>query len=225
MIIVSKKLLLSFSLIFFVFKGVFSQQDIDYQKNKREFNKLTFFNYRALNVGEVSSGVVTINGDFKNPLFQPYFRIGYKRFITKSINIGVTYNKFNIAYENLFNKGYMSFDANLEFLFSPLKRFSPFIYLGSGYNAANYFESTSIKAQGAVGFEYIIFDGVGMRIFGEYNHNFDDKLDGLVSGESNDVLYRVGIGFNLYFGGNKQKEKRLKNIKTVIKSNPILPNS
>ncbi len=49
----------------------------------------------------------------------------------------------------------------------------------------------------------------GLKVFGEYNYDFGDELDGLILGDSNVSFYRLGVGFNFYFGGEKQKQKRL----------------
>ncbi|BAO74598.1 curli production assembly/transport component CsgG [Winogradskyella sp. PG-2] len=180
-----------------------------------------FFDYRGTNAIDAALGTAYFDGDLPDPEFEVYFRIGYKRHITNHLGINVIYNKYNIAFKDVYNEGFMSFDANLEFLFSPYTKFSPFIQAGYGYNANNYFEATSTKAQGALGFEYIVMDGVGFRLFGEYNYSFSDELDGLIAGDSDDTFYRIGFGVNLYFGGKKRKQKLLSRIDTVIQSNLV----
>ena len=92
---------------------------------------------------------------------------------------------------------------------------------GYGYNASNYFETTSDKVQAAAGFEFIVVDGVGLKLFGEYNYSFSDELDGIIAGESDDTFFRMGFGINLYFGGNKRKQRLWSKIDTVIKSNLV----
>jgi hypothetical protein len=196
-------------------------QETKSKDNKKMFDRLTFFDLRGTNAIDAAIGTSVINGDYLDPEFAVYFKIGYKRHITNHLNINLTYNKYNIAYKDLFNEGFMSFDLNLEFLFSPYSEFSPFIQVGYGYNAANYFENTSTKAQGTFGIEYILMDALGVKLFGEYNYMFSDELDGLIAGESDDVLYRIGFGVNLYFGGNKRKQKLLSKLNTVIQSNLV----
>jgi curli production assembly/transport component CsgG len=196
-------------------------QEQDYEKNKKRHSKLAFFDLRGTNAIDVAIGTTFIDGDLPDPEFEIYFRIGYKRQITNHLSLNLTYNKYNLAFKDIYNEGYMSFDANFEFLFSPYKVFSPFIHAGYGYNASNYFESTSTKVQGALGFECIIMDGVGLKLFGEYNYAFSDELDGLIEGETDDAFIRVGFGVNLYFGGNKRKQKLLSQIDTVIQSNLV----
>ena len=72
-----------------------------------------------------------------------------------------------------------------------------------------------------MGIEYIVMDGLGLKFFGEYNYVFSDELNGLIVGESNDTFLRMGLGINLYFGGNMQKQKLLSYLDTVIKSNLV----
>ena len=194
---------------------------INLSENKEAFSKLIFYDYRGTNAGDLALGSAVMNGDYQNPLFEFYFKAGYKRFLSDHFNIGFSFNKYNLAFEDVYDEGFMSFDVNIEYLLYPYKRWSPFIAGGYGFNASNYFNSTSTKVQGAIGIEYIVYGQLGLKLFGEYNYNFGDELDGLEAGASDDVFYRIGFGFNVYFGGKKQKQKRLSEIKTVIKSRPI----
>jgi hypothetical protein len=196
-------------------------QETNYEDNKKMFNRLAFFDYRGTNAIDVAIGTSIINGDIPDPEFAIYFKIGYKRHLTDHLNLNLTYNKYNIAFKDISNEGFMSFDLNLEYLFSPYTKFSPFIQAGYGYNASNYFETTSTKAQGALGIEYIIANGLGIKLFGEYNYMFSDELDGLIVGGTDDTFFRIGFGVNLYFGGGKKKQKRLSKIDTVIQSNLV----
>lgn len=220
MFFTTKRFILS-AILLFSSIGILIAQDRDINKEKRYFKKLSFYDFRGTNAVDAAFGSSVINGDFEDPQFEIYFRIGYKRFINEHVNINFSYNKYNLGFKGLPNEGFMSFDLNIEYLFNPYKRFSPFIYAGAGYNAANYFESTSTKAQGALGLEYMVYDGLGIKLFAEYNYNFDDELDGLIKGESNDTFFRMGLGVNFYFGGNKKRQKLLSNVKTVINSNLI----
>jgi len=213
-----------------VFLAVFSlnficAQETDSNDNKKMFDRLVFFDYRGTNAVDVAIGTATVNGDLQLVSdegvsdYAMYFKIGYKRYITNYINLNLTYNNYNVAFKDGYNEGFMSFDLNLEFLFCPYSKLSPFIQAGGGYNASNNFETTSTKAQGAFGIEYVVTDGLGLRLFGEYNYMFSDELDGLIAGESDDALYRIGFGVNFYFGGKKKKQKLLSKIDTVIQSN------
>ena len=192
-------------------------------KKLNNIEKLIFYDYRGTNAFDVGFGTAVINGDIEDPEFEIYFKAGYKRFITNHVNIGISYNKYNLAFKDVYNEGFMSFDLNLEYIMLPYNRFSPFLFAGGGYNAANYFETTATKVQGGGGIEYIVIDGLGVKLFAEYNYTFTDELDGVIAGAGDDTFFRIGFGFNIYFGGAKKKERRLDTEETVIKSNPIIP--
>ncbi|HLV15314.1 MAG TPA: hypothetical protein VKY41_09055 [Xanthomarina sp.] len=185
--------------------------------NQREFNKL-----RANNVVEGAFGSAVPNGDYPDPMFEVFMRIGYKRYVINHLNINVSYNKFNLAFKDVFNEGFMSFDVNLEATLFPYDKFTPYIYVGGGVHASNYLKTSEAKMQGGVGLEYIISDGVGVKIFSDYNEVFSDEVDGNVYGASNDVYWRMAIGLNFYFGASKRKVKSKRNVPTIINSNQII---
>ena len=137
-----------------------------------------------------------------------------------ALNFG--YHKFNLAFEDVFNEGFMSFDLNLEWYLMPYQTFTPFVFGGAGYHAANYFETTETKIQGGIGFEYLVAERVGIKLFGDYNYLFSDEIDGLIFGETNDAYWRVAFGLNIYFGQFLKKNKIKDKIPTIIKSNPVV---
>lgn len=186
---------------------------------------LSFYDLRGTNVIDLGIGSSIMNGDLVDPLFEIYFHAGYKRYLFPHLNINFSYNKFNLAYDDVYNEGFMSFDLNLETTILPSYRFSPFFYAGGGYNAANYFENTAVKFQGGGGLEYIAVEGLGLKLYADYNYVLSDELDGLIAGASNDVYYRIGFGVNFYFGGIKKKEKILKSQPSIINSNQIIPDN
>ncbi len=204
---------------------MYSQNSNDKELNRRLYKRLAFFDLRGTNTIDLSVGSSIMNGDLPEPEFEIYFKIGYKYHMASHLNLSLSYNKYNLAFKDIYSEGFMSFDLNLEYLMAPYNHFTPFLFVGGGYNAANKFENTSTKVQGGLGLEIIMLEGVGLRFFGEYNYFFSDELDGLIAGESDDVVWRFGFGANFYFGGKKRKEKLLNKIDTVINSNPIIPDN
>lgn len=199
-------------------------QEVDEKNKKSVINRYAFFEHRGSNAIDLAAGSAIMNGDYPSSEFELYFRVGYKHHITSHLNVNITYNKYNVAVKDLYNEGFMSFDFNIEYLLSPFSKVSPFLYVGGGYNASNYFVSTASKAQGGLGIEFILIEGLGLKLFGEYNYTFSDEhLDARIGGASDDTLIRAGLGVNIYFGGNKKKEALRKKMKTVINSNLIIP--
>jgi curli production assembly/transport component CsgG len=178
-----------------------------------------FYDLRGTNVFDVAVGTSVINGDFVDPKFEIYSHLGYKRHLTPHLGIDIGYHKFNLAYVDVYNEGFMSFDLNLELTVLPHNRFSPFIFAGAGLNASNHFKETANKFQGGGGIEYIVSNQFGVKLYTDYNYVLSDTLDGLEAGDSDDTYFRLAIGVNFYFGGSKIKSKKLKGQATVIDSN------
>ena len=176
---------------------------------------------RGSNAVSVAVGSAVMNGDLSDPLFEIYFHAGYKRFLGRQLNINFIYHKFNLAYKDQFNNGFMSFDLSLEFNFMPDNAFTPFIFAGGGLHAANYFTTTNTKIHGGAGVELLVMPRLGLKLFADYNHIFDDELDGLVFGDADDIYWRMGFGLNMYFGGLNKVKKLKKDSPTVIESNLI----
>ena len=193
--------------------------EIDKEDTRR--NERFGENVRGSNAVTIAVGSSVMNSDLPDPLFEIYFHVGYKRFISRLVNINFTYHKFNLANKDSFNNGFMSFDLNLELNFMPDSSFTPFIFAGGGLHASNYFESTLAKVQGGAGVEYLVLPQLGLKLFADYNQIFNDELDGRVFGNSDDVYWRMGLGVNLYFDGLVRNKRYDENLPTVIESNLI----
>lgn len=177
---------------------------------------------RGKNALSIGLGTSIMNGDLANPRFEIYSHIGYKRFLGSAVAINFGYHKFNLSFEDVYNEGFMSFDLNLEWYVTPHKAFTPFIFAGAGYHAANYFETTETKIQVGAGLEYLITERIGVKLFGDYNYLFSDKLEGVIFGESDDAYWRIGLGLNIYFGQFLKLNRIANKIPTVIESNPVV---
>jgi len=178
-----------------------------------------FYDLRGANVVDVALGTSVINGDFVDPMFEIYSHFGYKRHISPHFGIDIGYHKFNLAYIDIYNEGFMSFDVNLEITVLPHSKLSPFVFAGAGINASNHFKETANKLQGGGGLEYIVSEKIGVKLYTDYNYVLSDKLDGLEAGDSDDTYFRLAFGVNFYFGGSKMKSKKVKSQATVIDSN------
>ncbi len=168
-----------------------------------------------------------INGDLPDP--QPEFnaRIGFKRFLNPYLNLGFTYNKYNLENKEVLNEGFMSFDLNIEYNILPYDNFTPYVYAGIGTNASNYFKAIDPKVQFGVGLEYLIKENLGVYLYGEHNLAFSDELDGVTAGSIDDMFYRFGLGVNIYISKpdtkfNKRKaqdKKEKKALKAIQRQN------
>ncbi|WP_347922469.1 Curli production assembly/transport component CsgG [Pontimicrobium sp. SW4] len=206
--------------LFFIQK-TYSQEEIK-RSTIETFNRSYGVEVRGKNTFSIAAGTVVTNGDYADALYEVYMHIGYKRFLGPYANINIGYNKYNVAFKDVLNEGFMSFDANLEIVPFPKNIFSPFIFAGGGLNASNYFEETDSKIQGGAGFEILVSPLVGIKLFAEYNMTFTDELDGRIYGISDDAFWRAAFGLNIYFGRRGRKRNIKRNEPTVINSNPII---
>lgn len=218
------------TMVFFSANFSFSQIENENKEKRKsnenaaaKFKTLVFFDYRGTNTFDAALGASSLIGDVESSEFGFYFKLGYKRSVLDNLFIGMSFNKYDLLYNEDVEQNLISFDLNLEFLALPYNRVSPFIYGGFGYNALDDFETNAVKIQGGIGVEYIVTDGLGIKLFGEYNYSLDAEMDFLINNQEDDSFLRVGLGVNLYFGGYNERQKRIKDIPTQIKSNPIVP--
>ncbi|WP_281847027.1 CsgG/HfaB family protein [Olleya namhaensis] len=207
-------------------------EDFDSEKDEAISTELyeRFLTERRGNYAVTAAlGGALINGDLPNP--QPEFnsKIGFKKTLNPYLNLGFTYNKFNLENKQVLNEGFMSFDLNLEYSVLPYDNLTPYLFAGVGTNASNYFEAIDPKVQAGFGLEYLVKDNLGVYIYGEHNLVFSDKVDGVVSGKVDDMFYRFGVGVNFYLSkpntkfNQRKEEKRLERVelKATKKANRI----
>jgi curli production assembly/transport component CsgG len=183
--------------------------------------KTSFYDLRGTNAFDIAVGTSVINGDFSDPMFEIYSHFGYKRHFTPYLAVDFGYHKFNLAFIDTYNEGFMSFDLNAEVLLIPHERFSPYLFAGFGYNASNHFKESSPKFQGGIGLEYVVSNKFALKLYSDYSYVSSDTLDGLEAGASDDTYFRIAFGANFYFGGAEKKAKILKDHSTEIESNSI----
>ena len=174
---------------------------------------------RPDNAVTVALGSAISNGDLPDAKFDLNMQLGYVRSLGSGFNIGLTYNKFNIVFQDIYNEGFMSIDLDLQYLFFPDKEFTPYVYAGPGLNAANGFKNSETKFQFGIGVEVMVSDSVGLKLYGDRNFLGNDVLDGLEAGGGNDSYYKIGFGANFYFpmGTKKVEDKG----PTFIKKNKL----
>jgi curli production assembly/transport component CsgG len=167
---------------------------------------------RAKNVFELSAGGTLFDGDYPKPKLELMpVKVGYKRGLTPYFNLGLNYAKFNLAnrdvpgYQSTY--GFMSFDLKGEFIVLPFDIFSPYIFVGGGINASNYFKEVVPKVEYGLGLEYLVSSKIGVKIYGSHNLVLSDELDQVKSGKRDDFYYRFGLGINYYLPSSKKKNE------------------
>tara|TARA_A100001391_G_scaffold177780_1_gene141947 strand:- start:454 stop:912 length:459 start_codon:yes stop_codon:yes gene_type:complete len=135
-------------------------------------------------------------------------RLEYKKHFGRYFNANLKASAFRIDNGRQYRNVFASADLNGEFALLPNDKFTPFIYAGSGVIIAlldprndNAFDTGEpfFKVQYGVGLEYFISKKFGIKVFGEHNLVFTDKLEKAVQGKRNDFYYNFGVGLNYYF--------------------------
>lgn len=145
-----------------------------------------------------------IKGDYVEGKMKLGAKLGVKYFITDHINAELNFNSVSIENADIYKKDAMASEVNLEYLFFPKMKFSPFIYGGFG----NLFlpSNTVYKAQFGGGLEFLINKNLGLRAASQYDLGFTDDWDGYVNGNRKDMGIRIGMGMTFYFGSKKIKK-------------------
>ena len=154
---------------------------------------------------EIGAGTTLMDGDYSNPLARPFARGALKYALSQSFSVSASTNVLKLANKNSLDAGYVTLDLNLEWLLLPKDNLSPFFYAGGGYGFNKNFENNHSKVQFGGGLEYLIGSNVGLKLFGEYNINFSDNIDYIVTGKRDDYYYKFGLGVTYYLGKKKNK--------------------
>ncbi|MDX1830266.1 MAG: CsgG/HfaB family protein [Lutibacter sp.] len=159
----------------------------------------------------ITAGSANIEGDYGGSKGRISTSMAYKLYFKKpnlNLNLGVGY--LQLENEKAFKDDFVSLDINLEYDFLPYEDLSPFAYAGVGTISKIDMNNPYAKLQFGLGLEYLPVPNVGIKLFGEQNVTFTDKLDGLAQGKRDDYFWRFGVGLNFYFG------KPYKRVKSVI---------
>ena len=145
-----------------------------------------------------------IKGDYVNPKMNLGGKVGVKYFVSDHFNAEVNVNAVTFENTDIFKKDVLVSEVNLEYLFLPKLKFTPFVYTGVGSFFLPY--KTVYKAQLGGGLEYLVSKDLAIRAVSQYDVGFTDDWDEFVNGDKKDMGVRVGLGMTYYFGGKKIKK-------------------
>ncbi len=107
----SDAILLSIVKTVVCFNSGYSQEE-NKKIDKSINNKFAFFNNGGSHTIDLVTGSALLDGDYNDWEYEVHFRIGYKCHLTSHLSISFSYNKCNLAVEELYFEGFMSFDLN-----------------------------------------------------------------------------------------------------------------
>ena len=182
------------------------------------YNRI-FFQQQFKNSINLSLGTSLFDADYSNKHFGPMAKMGYNIGVSDVVNLNVNGAFMKLKTGNSFEESFASVDVNAEFRLLRNDKLSPFIYGGGGiilgFENDGFFgldsDQTTGKIQYGAGIEYALSPRIGMRVWGEHNLAFSDKIDDLVNGKRNDYHFNFGVGLKYYFNfSNKEKPDVLK---------------
>lgn len=128
-------------------------------------------------------------------------KIGLKYFIGNSFNVEFNANYSRFQNTDILDKDFAGSEINLEYLFLPKYKLSPYVYAGFGglFGSQNIF----YKTQFGGGLEYMLKENLGLRLNSQFDLGMSDNWDDYTNGKYKDQAFRIGLGFNYYFGKTK----------------------
>jgi curli production assembly/transport component CsgG len=151
-------------------------------------------------------GATFVADDYSNPIGKFSTHAAYKFYFDKPtfyLSAGLSY--FELENKDAFKESFMSFDLNFGYDILPYESITPTIYIGVGTMTDLKISNPFFEFQYGVGVEFLPVNNLGIVIFGEQNILFSDNLEGVEQGKYNDFYWRVGFGFNFYFGSPYKK--------------------
>lgn len=139
-----------------------------------------------------------IKGDYIDPKTQFGAKFGAKYFLNKNVNIEANINYFKFENKGIISRSFIVPEVNLEYLFIPKYKFSPFAYAGVGGMFAD--KNSFYKAQIGAGLEYLVQKNIALRLSTQYDMGFTDDWEDFVNGKRKDQAIRFGFGINFYIG-------------------------
>lgn len=146
----------------------------------------------------INAEIQKINGDYKNPEYTVGSKAGFGMFLNKNFSLEMSANYVKIKNTDIVERNYFGPEVNLNYLFFPQYKLTPFVYGGVGGLYSKY--KPFYKANFGGGIDYLFSPKASIRLYSQYDLGFRDKLDGLIGGKQNDNVFRFGLGVNVYFG-------------------------
>jgi len=100
-------------------------------------------------------------------------------------------------------------NLSLRYVFLPYDRFTPYLSVGAGFD----YNSNTIglsgdtylpQINGSFGMEFMARKNLGLSVSSGWNYYLNDKFDGAISGQNNDMGWGISLGMKFYFFKLKQ---------------------
>jgi len=190
-----------------------------YQIEKEENQKTDYIGrlhdnvYRSNFFISLGGNYQTYMGDYSRTSFQPGFTGSLAFKLSNSLFLEGGFGYYQIEIPDLFRSNEYHGDFSLLYMANSKGKFSPFVSGGVGSffdfsDQVGFSQNTYLPyIKYGAGLEYMISGGTSLtgKLF--LNQMFNDQYDGIESGNFNDLIWGMNLGFRFYIGKNARKNK------------------
>jgi len=157
----------------------------------------------------VAAGGMRYHGDYARPGIRTAVDAGVRLASRTNLAYDLKFGRGSLATTRYFSNTINYAELNINYLFFPKLRYTPYFLLGGGVSMVNNsiadigsdFGSGNfypfIKA--GAGLEYLLTNKVGFNLKATSSYFLNDNIDGTTQGRFNDYYWSGMVGFNYYF--------------------------
>ena len=143
-------------------------------------------------------------GDFTSGQIKPKTSISIGLAVSPHLYIDNEYGYRGLMVQNKVDDYSYFSDLYVRYVFLPYDKFTPFLSIGGGfdYNPKGIGLSGDTylsKINGSFGLEFMARKNLGLSISSGWNYYLNDKFDGAISGQNNDMGWGISLGMKFYF--------------------------
>lgn len=143
-------------------------------------------------------------GDFTSGQIKPKTSISIGLAVSPHLYIDNEYGYRGLMVQNKVDDYSYFSDLYVRYVFLPYDKFTPFLSIGGGfdYNPKGIGLSGDTylsKINGSFGLEFMARKNLGLSVSSGWNYYLNDKFDGAISGQNNDMGWGISLGMKFYF--------------------------
>lgn len=169
----------------------------------------------------ITGNAPLFNGDYSKKRFGYGGSLSYNRGLTKNLSLVGQGAYLKMKTGNVYERDFVDLSLNVQYNMLPFDEIAPYAYAGFGYILDLDERGNGIpkikpapKVQVGVGVQFKLSEKFDIKIFGENDFSFSDKLDGIESGKRDDYYFNFGAGVNYHFGRTKSSKSVVKQLVT-----------
>lgn len=164
---------------------------------------------RGIGIG-VTFNAQMYSGDYFESVVKPAGSLSFKYAISNQLSTGLTLSSGQLSDGKFFTTTLNSAELTGIYHLLPQYYFTPYLTMGVGVSNLvvkdRYGTQLQLKNEwapsfsGGIGFEYLVYDLIGLNLGFSYTYYFNDEIDGLSRGNLNDYMWAGKVGLTFYPG-------------------------